>query len=82
MALTDKKMATIKADEVIADAVENGRVDWLKAKAAEIEAKETNNMKAFFALRKAYLAEFYPTMLEKKKAPKKIKGLFDKIREL
>ena len=82
MAFDGKKVAQIKGEDVMADAKSTGRVDWLKRKAAEIEKKEENPMKAFFQLRKAYLSEFYPELLEKKKTPKKGKSLFEKIAEM
>ncbi len=82
MAFDGKKVAQIKGEDVMADAQANGRVEWLKAKAAEIGTKQESSMKAFFELRKAYLAEFYPAMLEKKKTPKKGKSLFQKIAEM
>lgn len=82
MAFEGKKVAQIKAEDVMADAKANKRVKWLKAKAAEIQKKEENPMKAFFMLRKAYLAEFYPELLEKKKPAKKSKSLFERIAEM
>ncbi len=82
MAFDGKKVAQIKADDVIADAKANGRTKWLKKKAAEIAGKEDNPMKGFFQLRKAYLAEYYPELLAKKKAPKKGKSLFERIADL
>lgn len=82
MAFDGKKVAQIKAEDVMKDAKANGRVKWLKTTAAAIAAKEDNNMKAFFQLRKAYLTEFYPELLEKKKTPKKGKSLFEKIAEM
>lgn len=77
-----EKVAKIKAEDLIAHAKENGHVKWLKKKASEIEKEESNPMKAFFQLRKAYLQEFLPEMLEKKKTAKKGKSLFAKIAEL
>lgn len=82
MAFDGKKVAQIKGEDVMADAMATGRVGWLKSKAAEIGAKEKNQMKAFFQLRKAYLTEFYPELLAKKKAPKKTKSLFERIAEM
>ena len=83
MAFDGKKVAQIKAEDVMKDAVENKHVKWLKAKAAEIAKKEEKPMKAFFQLRKAYLAEYYPAMLERKKKPaKKGKSLFERIAEM
>ena len=82
MAFDGKKVAQIKAEDVIADAKAYGRTKWLKACAAEVQKTQDNPMKAFFQLRKAYLSEFYPELLEKKKTPKKGKSLFDKIAEL
>lgn len=82
MAFDGKKVAQIKAEDVIADAKANGHVKWLKKTAAEIAEKEDNNMKAFFQLRKAYLTEFYPELLEKKKPAKKTKSLFERIADL
>ena len=82
MAFDGKKVAQIKAEDVMKDAKANGRVKWLKTTAAAIAAKEDNNMKAFFQLRKAYLTEFYPELLEKKKTPKKGKSLFERIAEM
>lgn len=76
------KVAQIKAADLIAHAQENGNVKWLKKKAAQIQKEEKNNMKAFAQLRKAYLQEFIPELLEKKKTTKKGKSLFDKIAEL
>ena len=77
-----KKLAQVKAEHIMAHAQENGNVKWLKRKAAEIEKEEPNNMKAFAKLRKAYLGEFMPAMLEKKKSPKKGKSLFQRIAEM
>lgn len=77
MAFDGKKVAQIKAEDVMADAKANGRVKWLKAKAAEVSSIEQSSMKAFFQLRKAYLQEFYPELLEKKKTPKKGKSLWE-----
>lgn len=82
MAFEGKKVAQIKAEDVMADAKANERVKWLKAKAAEVASVEQSSMKAFFQLRKAYLQEFYPQLLEKKKTPKKGKSLFEKIAEM
>jgi len=76
------KVATIKLENIIEHAQENGNVKWLKAKAAAIQKTEENPMKAFFQLRKAYLAEFCPELLAKKKTAKKGKSMFDKIAEL
>ncbi len=75
------KLAQIKGEHLMKDAEANGHKEWLKAKAAEIRAEEESNMKAFAKLRKAYLAEFYPEMLEKKKKAAKSKSIFDKIAE-
>jgi len=77
-----KKLMSIKAEDLMEHAREHGNVKWLKAKAAEISGEESNNMKAFAKLRKAYLAEFIPEMLEKKKSSKKSKSIFDKIAEM
>ena len=77
-----KKVAQIKAEDIINHAKENGNVVWLKKTAAKIQKNEPNNMKAFAQLRKAYLQEFIPELLEKKKTTKKGKSLFDKIAEL
>jgi hypothetical protein len=82
MAFEGKKVAQIKAEDVMNDARANKRVKWLKNKAEEIGKAEQSSMKAFFQLRKAYLAEFYPELLERKKAPKKTKSLFEKIAEM
>lgn len=77
-----KKVAQIKADDLMAHAKENGNVKWLKNKAAEIAGQGLSNMKAYAALRKAYLQEFVPELLEKKKSGKKAKTLFDRIAEM
>lgn len=77
-----KKLAQIKAEHIMEHAKENGNVKWLKKTAAEIANEEPNNMKAFAKLRKAYLAEFAPSLLEKKKSPKKGKSLFQRIAEM
>ena len=77
-----EKVAQIKAEDIMAHAKANGNVKWLKKKAAEIAKVEQNSMKAFFQLRKAYLQEFLPELLEKKKAPKKSKSLFERIAEM
>lgn len=77
-----KKIAQIKAEHIMEHAKENGHVKWLKKKANEIKASQPNTMKAFAALRKAYLTEFCPELVEKKKAKKKGKSLFDKIAEM
>ena len=77
-----EKVAQIKLEHIMEHAKKNGNVKWLKAKAAEIQEKESNPMKAFFQLRKAYLAEFLPNLLQKKKSGKKAKSMFDKIAEL
>lgn len=82
MAFEGKKVAQIKGEDVMADAQANGHVKWLKKKAAEIAEKEENQMKAFFQLRKAYLTEFYPELLAKKKVAKKGKSLFERIADL
>lgn len=83
MAFEGKKVAQIKAEDVMNDAKANGHVKWLKKKAKEIGAIEQSSMKSFFQLRKAYLQEFYPELLEKKKkVNKKAKSLFDKIAEM
>jgi len=78
MNLKEKKVAQIKVEDLMKDAQENGHVKWLKRKAKEIQEEESNNMKAFFKLKKAYLAEFVPELLEKKKS-KKSKSMFDRI---
>ena len=77
-----KKVAQVKAEHILEHAKANGNVRWLKKTAKAIEAEEPNNMKAFAKLRKAYLGEFMPEMLEKKKSPKKGKNLFQRIAEL
>lgn len=77
-----EKVAQIKSDDLIAHAKENGNVKWLKAKAEEIAKQNLSNMKAYAALRKAYLQEFVPELLQKKKTAKKGKTLFDRIAEL
>ena len=77
-----EKVAQIKAEDLMKHAKENGNVKWLKAKAAEIASQNLSNMKAYAALRKAYLQEFVPELLEKKKAAKKGKTLFEKIAEM
>ena len=77
-----EKMMQIKSDDLIRHAKENGNVKWLKAKAAESASQNLSNMKAYAALRKAYLQEFVPELLEKKKAAKKGKTLFEKIAEM
>lgn len=77
-----KKLAQVKAEHILTHAKENGNVRWLKKKAAEIEKEEPNNMKAFAKLRKAYLAQFVPELLEKKKTSKKGKSLFQRIAEM
>lgn len=77
-----KKIAQIKADDLMAHAKENKHVKWLKKKAVEIQKEEENPMRAFAKLRKAYLAEFVPELLEKKKTSKKGKSLFDRIAEM
>ena len=77
-----EKVAQIKAEDLMAHARENGNVKWLKAKAAEIASQNLSNMKAYAALRKAYLQEFVPELLAKKKAAKKGKTLFDRIAEM
>lgn len=81
MAFDGKKVAQIKVEDIKADAKANGRFDWVKNKTKEITAKETNPMKVFFQLRKAYLSEFYPEMLQKKKSPKKSKPWYESLLE-
>ena len=81
MAFEGKKVAQIAVEDIKADAKANGRFAWVKAKTAEITAKEENPMRAFFMLRKAYLAEFYPELLEKKKKVKKAKPWFEALLE-
>lgn len=76
-----EKLAQIKGEHLMKDAEANGHKEWLKAKAAEVREEEDNNMKAFAKLRKAYLAEFHPQLLEKKKKTVKSKSIFDKIAE-
>lgn len=76
-----EKLAQIKGEHLMKDAEANGHKEWLKAKAAEVRKEEDNNMKAFAKLRKAYLTEFYPQFLEKKKKSAKSKSIFDKIAE-
>lgn len=76
------KVAQIKLEDIMQHAKENGNVAWLKKKAALIQESEKNPMKAFFQLRKAYLGEFEPKLLEKKKTAKKSKSMFDKIAEM
>ena len=82
MAFEGKKVAQINGEMIMEDATKNKRVKWLKAKAAEIAEKQQNQIKAFSMLRKAYLGEFYPELLAKKKAPKKGKSFFEKIAEM
>ena len=77
-----EKMAQIKLEHIMQHAKKNGNVKWLKRRASAIQEKETNPMKAFFQLRKAYLSEFAPEVMAKKKPSKKGKSMFDKIAEM
>jgi len=77
-----EKVAKIKLEHIMQHAQENGNVKWLKKHADEIQKTEPNSMKAFFKLRKEYLAEFCPELLAKKKTPKKGKSMFQKIAEM
>ena len=83
MAITDKKLAQVKIEDIMKHAKANGNVRWLKAKAEEVEKMDGSRMKKFATLRRAYLAEFLPAMLVRKKKPvKKADDMFKKIRNM
>jgi len=76
------KLMKIKSDDIINHAKENGNIKKLQEITKEVAAKETNPMRQFALIRKAYVNEFLPELLEKKKTKKKGASLIDRIMNL
>lgn len=73
------KLMKIKSEDLINHAKENGNVKFLKEITAEVASKESNPMRQFAQIRKAYVAKYLPELLEKKKTKKKGASLIDRI---